>query len=114
MEVPFPLAASRRLISFLTFQISICGDILCQSHCSVHSCVATGIVVDSIAGHHACEKPQGGAGGEVCTHVPLGLVCLGVAHFDFGCRLRRAKIVGGFEAGRRTRGGGDCVTRGVK
>jgi hypothetical protein len=93
MEVPFPLAASRRLISFLTFQISIYAGMLCQSRCFVHFCIAPGIVVDSIAGHHACPKPQGGAGGEVCTHVPLGLVCLGVAHLEFGCQLGRARLL---------------------
>ena len=65
MDVPLPLAASRRLISFLTFQISICvanagQHPILHKHCGLWHC---DFEIPTIAGHR--PKTTGGVrGGE--------------------------------------------------
>ena len=69
MLVPLPRAASRRLMSFLTFHISICDGFALS------------------AGPSPTKKPVGrfaSTGSQVGTHILLGLAGLRVAHFRCG------------------------------
>jgi hypothetical protein len=59
MLVPFPRAASSRLISFFTFHISICGRVSSQQSSRLQA-----------AGYHRHKE----------THILLGLTSLRVTH----------------------------------
>lgn len=123
MLVPFPRAASRRLISFLTFHISICWQqpllVPCQASSQRARARAKGgrIILDSsdTTPHHHGSPPEGNLGGLCREALTFFSASVAAASLILGLSQRNERAVWElsnprFDENRSRRyGGAGCV-----